>query len=107
MAAAERRKGANGELEVVKILRAHGWTAAKRTSDGRHQRQRGDIANGPPGIHWEVRRRERIDIWASAAQAEAEARGGEIPVLAFRRSRTGWRVCLPLAALLTLLDDSG
>ena len=103
MSASERAKGARGELEVVKLLHAHGWTEAKRTSDGRAQIERGDIADGPIGLHLEVRRRETAAIWAWLKQAEREARDGNIPVVAFRRSRSKWYAALELEDLLALL----
>jgi hypothetical protein len=103
VSATERRKGANGELEVAKILRAHGWIEAKRTSDGRAQVERGDIGDGPPQVYWEVRRRESINIWACLAEAQAKALPGDTPVVAFRRNRSGWYAALPLEDLLMLL----
>ena len=107
MSASERRKGANGELEVVHLLHDHGWPEAKRTSDGRAQVERGDIADGPEGVHLEVRRRETAAIWAWLAQAEAEARSGDMPVVAFRRNRSPWYAALPLDVLLGLLARLG
>lgn len=103
MSASERRKGANAEREVVRLLRAHGWPEAKRTSDGASQGQRGDIAGGPLDVHLEVRRRETINIWACLAQAERDARDDHLPVVVFRRSRSRWYAALPLDALLDLL----
>ena len=107
MSASERRKGANGELEVVKLLHAHGWTDAKRSSDGRSQVARGDIADGPVGVHFEVRRRETAAIWAWLEQAEREARPGEMYVVPFRRSRSTWKVATELEFLLGLLRRLG
>ena len=104
MSASERRKGKTGELEVVRILHEHGWTDAKRSSDGRSQVERGDIADGPEGVHLEVRRRETAAIWAWLAQAEREARPGDMPVVVFRRSRSAWMAALPFDLLLALLD---
>jgi hypothetical protein len=103
MSATERRKGKTGELEVVHLLHEHGWPDAKRSSDGRSQVERGDIADGPLDVHFEVRRREALNIWACLAKAEAEARDGDTPVVAFRRSRSAWYAALPLEALLDLL----
>ena len=103
MSARERAKGARGELEVVHLLHEHGWPDAKRTSDGRAQVERGDIADGPLDVHFEVRRRETLNIWACLAKAEAEARDGDAPVVAFRRSRSPWYAALPLDILLELL----
>ena len=107
MSASERRKGKNGELEVVRLLHAHGWTDAKRSSDGRSQNERGDIADGPVGVHLEVRRRETVNVWACLAKAEAEAKPGDMPVVAFRRNRSPWYAALPLEILLGLLTRLG
>ena len=107
VSASERRKGANGELEVVKLLHAHGWTDAKRSSDGRSQNERGDIADGPTGVHLEVRRRETVNVWACLDKAEREAKAGDIPVVAFRRNRSAWYAALPLDILLALLARLG
>jgi hypothetical protein len=98
-----RRKGADGELEVCAILRVSGWPDARRTADGRSQAGRGDIADGPAGVHWEVRRRERAEIWQWLADAEKGSGTGSFPVVAFRRSRSGWWAALPLDELLPLL----
>ena len=106
MSASERRKGGNGEREVVKLLHAHGWTDAKRTSDGRSQIERGDIGDGPPGVHFEVRRREALSIWGCLEQADSDASPGNVPVVAFRRNRSPWYAALPLDVLLTLLRES-
>lgn len=103
MSARERRKGKAGELEVVALCRAAGWHDACRTHDGRTQRGRGDIALGPGGVHFEVRRRETACIWAWLEDAEREAAPTELPVVAFRRSRSGWYAALPLDELLALL----
>jgi hypothetical protein len=104
MSASERRKGKNGELEVVALLHAHGWPDAKRSSDGRSQVERGDIADGPAGVHFEVRRRETVNVWACLEKAEREAKAGDLPVVAFRRNRSPWYAALPLDILLALLE---
>jgi len=101
----ERRKGADGELEVARILRAHSWPEAKRTSDGRVQVERGDIGDGPAGVHLAVRRRETVSIWAWLAQAAREARAGNAPVVVFRRNRSRWYAAVELDYLLDLLAE--
>jgi hypothetical protein len=102
MSATERRKGAKAELEIAELLRDH-WPKARRTSDGRDQHARGDIAHGPPGVHLEVKRQERLNVPAAVAQAERDASPGDIPVVAHRPSRSGWMATLPLCDLLELL----
>lgn len=103
MSATERRKGKTGELEIVRILRAHGWAAAERTSNGREQNSRGDIANGPAGVHLEIKRHERLNIPKAFDQAVADADPLNIPTVVHRPSRHVWMATLPLEELLPLL----
>lgn len=103
MSARERTKGAGGELEIVHILRDAGWKDAERTHDGRAQRTRGDIRNGPAGIHFEIKRVERLNVPAALRQAEQDANPLDIPVLVHRSSRQEWQATIPLSDLLDLL----
>lgn len=103
MSARERNKGARGELEIVHILHAHGWKNARRTHDGREQKARGDIANGPEGVHLEVKRQEKLNVPKAVAQAAADANPLLIPVVVHRPSRAEWMATLPLDELLPLL----
>lgn len=103
MSATERRKGATGELEIVHILRDNGWPDATRTHDGRVQRARGDIRNGPEGVHLEIKRHERLNVPKALRQVEEDANPLDIPVLVHRPSRQDWCATLPLDDLLALL----
>lgn len=103
MSATERRKGAAAEREVVHILRDAGWRDARRTSDGREQRARGDIANGPQAVHIEVKRQERLNVPKALRQVEADANPLDLPVLVHRPSGQDWCATLPLDELLALL----
>jgi len=103
VSATERRKGATAELEIVHILRDAGWTLAERTHDGRVQRARGDIRGGPAGVHFEVKRHERLNVPRALRQVEADANPLDIPVLVHRPSRQDWCATLPLDELLALL----
>lgn len=103
MSATERRKGKSGELEVVHALHRHGWGFAERTSNGRHQGARGDIAHGPAGVHLEVKRHERLNVPKALDQAIADARATDVPIVVHRPSRHEWMATLPLEELLPLL----
>jgi hypothetical protein len=102
VSASQRAKGARFELEVVQVLRDH-WPKARRTSDGREQAARGDIANGPPGVHIECKRQERLNVPAALRQAIADAHEHDIPVVVHRPSRCATMATLPLCDLLELL----
>jgi hypothetical protein len=103
MSATERRKGAAGELEVIRALHRYGWGFAERTSNGRHQGLRGDVMYGPAGVHLEIKRQERLNVPAALDQATADAKGTDVPIVVHRPSRHEWMATLPLEELLPLL----
>lgn len=98
-----RRKGAEGERQVCRILHAHGWPHAERTSNGRDQTGRGDIARGPEGVHLEVKLRQRLNVSEAWDQVKRDAHTLDIPVLVHRPSRHEWMATMPLTDLLPLL----
>ena len=102
MSAMSRRKGKVGELEVVHMAWDAGFPNAKRTSDGSSQTGRGDIG-GIPAVYLEVRRREALNVWACLSEITEKANPSDLPVLAFRRSRSPWYGALLLDELLPLL----
>ena len=101
MSAFSRDKGAKGELEIAHILQEHGWPDARRTSDGREQALRGDIARGPAGVHIEAKRTEyaRPWEWWKQARRDTEESGYDI-VIPFRRSRSPWLAIVEFEPLL-------
>lgn len=99
----QRNKGARGEREIVQLLRTAGWPQARRTSDGREQQARGDIANGPAGVHIECKFVERLNVPKALRQVEADANPLDIPVLVHRPSRQEWCATISLTDLLDLL----
>ena len=103
MSAFQRTKGAAAEREIIAILHAHGWPYAERTSNGRIQTGRGDIARGPEGVHLEVKRHERLNVPAALDQVKRDAHTLDIPVLVHRPSRHEWMATLKLEDLLPLL----
>lgn len=97
-----RSKGNRAEREIIDLLRAHGWTGARRNFQSGGQGG-GDIIGGPADVHVEVKHHERCSIWDWILQAESEARPTDLPLVAFRRNRSGWMACVPLDELLALL----
>lgn len=88
-----RAKGIRGELELAKWLESHGISAARG-----QQRAGGpdspDVIHAIPGLHIEVKRTERLDLWTGLAQAAQDCQN-RTPTLWFRRNRWQWYVCLP------------
>ena len=108
---ASRRKGKNGELEVVREFAKHGF-ALRRTPNSGGLAIKGDLI-GLDGYHLEVKRQETLAIPRWLRQAHADA-GANTPLLAFRCNRTlqsdpvgRWHVCLELAAFADLLRQRG
>jgi Holliday junction resolvase len=95
-----RDKGKRGEREVAQILRDRG-IHHDRTLDGRNQ-VHGDILM--PGMALEVRRREQVSIVRWSRDHEAEVPDHLVAAVAYRTNGEPWRVSLPLADLLDLLD---
>lgn len=103
MSASQRLKGAKAEREIVQILHRHGWGFAERTSNGRDQSARGDIAHGPAGVHLEIKRQEALSVPKAIDQAIRDANALDIPIVIHRPSRHPWYATLPLEELLPLL----
>jgi hypothetical protein len=56
-------------------------------------------------LYFRIRRRERAAIWEWLEDAQRAVGGGSVPVVIFRRSRSGWWAALPLRQLLSLLQE--
>lgn len=99
MGRAARAKGAAGERELSRVIRAHGFEC-ERT--GRNGITSEDVTHDIPGIHLECKRDERLSVDAMVRQAERDAPRDLVPVVAYRRSRQPWRVVVPLDEYLRL-----
>ena len=106
-----REKGKRGELEWAKLCRSYGYKA-RRTSQ--YCGQTGDASDvvGLPGIHQEVKRVERLDLYGAMAQSNRDAKHGEMPIVAHRRNGMHWLVTMSADDWFTLYraweaDDNG
>lgn len=97
-----QRKGADGERELVEILREHGYDIERGGS-----LSYGEVPDlmGLPGVHIEVKRVERLNVPEAMAQAVQDAgRFGGVPCLFHRRNRSPWLVTMRLADWLELYE---
>ena len=91
--ARSRRKGKRGERELAALLTAEGFPAT------RGQQHRGGpdspdvIVASLPGIHFEAKRCERLNLYDAVAQAKHDA-GDKLPVVAHRRNACEWLAIL-------------
>ena len=92
MSASQRRKGANGEREVCRLLADELGVDVSRQLN--QPRDGGcDIRIGRTVI--EVKRREVVSLPAAWRQVNAACRDGDIPCVLYRASRQPWRALLP------------
>lgn len=91
MAINSRNKGKRGELEWASICRDQGY-------DVRRGQQYSGIGGadcvGLPGIHQEVKRANRLNLYDALAQAKRDAPEGHIPIVAHRRDHCPWVVIM-------------
>jgi hypothetical protein len=55
-----------------------------------------------PGIHQEVKRVERLDLYGAMLQAKRDAKRGEIPIVAHRKNDHRWVVIMDAEDWFTL-----
>jgi len=95
-----RRKGKDGELELARILKEHGYDCRRGQQ---YCGSNGDAdVTGLPGIHIECKRVETLNIEKAMEQARNDAREGEIPAVFHRKNREGWKVTVSLEDFLSL-----
>lgn len=95
------RKGADGERELAELLRAEGFEIGRGGTES--------FGNAPdlyglPGVHIEVKRVEKLNIWEAMEQAVRDAwkfRDGA-PTVFHRRNRKPWLVTMLLSDWLKL-----
>lgn len=95
-----RRKGYRGETEIAGILADYGYPC-----------RRGILAAGEPdviglpGIHIEVKRREKLALEDWMAQAKRDTKLGEMPAVFHRKNRGEWLVSVPLDVFMTIYRE--
>jgi Holliday junction resolvase len=96
-------KGKVGEREFAALLRSFG-VDARRGQQFCGGNGDADVV-GMAGMHFEVKRREALNIHASYDQAVRDAKAsGDIPAVAFRRNRGIWLLTLSVEDFLRLVQ---
>lgn len=95
-----RNKGASGEREFAACLEAMGIRA--RRGRQYHGLEGKDVVTSLPGVHFEVKRTERLRLDEAFFQAMDDA-GDDIPVVAHRKNRTNWKLTVKLEDIPRLL----
>jgi len=87
------------------VLRRHGWASAERGQQRHGGPDSPDVRGGPAGVHLECKFVEALSARVALEQARADASHGEIPVVAWKRTREPWVAILDLDAVLELLRE--
>jgi hypothetical protein len=100
-----RDKGKAGEREVAELLRSMG-IQARRGAQYSGNNESPDVVSSLEGMHIEVKRTERLDLYGALEQAKEDLGGGlKMPVVIHRRNRKPW-VCIFYAEdILPLLSS--
>ena len=109
MGAHSRRKGAQGERELVALVKSAGFDKAHRTAP-MQAAQGGAETYGDlgaiPGVYVESKRYKATPV--RSCVAEVEAKRGKVagePVLAWRDDNKPWRVDLDARFFFSLLNE--
>lgn len=98
-----RSKGARGERELAGILREYGYPCRRGQQ---YSGANGDAdVVGLPGIHIEVKRRERLEIYDAISQAVRDARENEKPAVFHWKNNCEWLVTMRLDDFMKLYGD--
>ena len=100
-----RAKGTRGELEAAHFLADHGFPARRGQQFAGSPDSPDLVCEVLPGIHFEVKRTERTDLYGWLAQAKADA-GGKLPVVLHRKNESRWLVILDAEDFLSLIRNS-
>ena len=101
-----RDKGKRGELESAKILQCEGYDT-RRGQQFCGANGDADVV-GLPGIHIEVKRVERLDLYAAMSQSKRDAtaaENNEIPVVMHRKNNCHWLVSMEIEDWLQLYRE--
>ena len=100
MSASQRRKGAEGERELAKLLSEQlGWVVKRNIGQSRDGGD--DITTGK--FRWECKRRAKLSVYEFMEQVEAACELSDIPVVAMRADGKGWLVMLRLDDALPMI----
>lgn len=89
-----RQKGARGERELAKALKAYGYDC-RRGQQYCGANGDADVV-GLPGIHIECKRVEKLNLYDAMAQSKADVRENEMPVVMHRKNNCDWLVTMSL-----------
>ena len=97
-----KNKGKVGERDVAKLLRSRGYEA-KRGVQFQGGNDSPDVVSELKAMHIEVKRVERLRIYAAMAQARYDKNDDQFPTVWHRKSHEEWLVTLRAQDFLDIL----
>jgi hypothetical protein len=89
-----KHKGRRGEQEIARKLREYGYDCRRGQQ---YSGASGDAdVIGLPGLHLEVKRVERLNLYDAMAQAKRDAAADNLPVVMHRKNHCSWLVTMEL-----------
>ena len=98
-----RRKGADYEREIARELRDYGYKA-RRGQQFCGANGDADVV-GLEGIHLECKRTEKTDLYGWMAQAERDAREGELSVVFHRKNNCKTLAIMSMETFMRMYQD--
>ena len=86
-----REMGKRGEREWAAFCRKQGYDCRRTAQYCGKTGEAADVV-GLPGMHIEVKRTERLDLYGALDQARRDAKPGELPIVVHRRNNCRWVV---------------
>ncbi len=100
-------KGKVGEREFAALLRSFG-VDARRGQQFCGGNGDADVVHGMAGVHFEVKRREKLNVREALEQAILDAKvKGDVPIVAHRANRSEWMVSMRAEDFLALMRVIG
>ncbi len=100
-----KEKGKTGELEVVHLLKQHGFEAER----GQQYHGRGDapdVVHNMEGLFVEVKRTgKQTALWDAMEQAEDDMNEGDVPVVFHRKDGKKWLAILDADDFLNMMKE--
>lgn len=99
-----REKGKRGEREFAALCSQNGYEARRTAQFCGKTGEAADVV-GLPGVHIEVKRTERFDLYGALSQAKRDAKSGALPIVAHRRNDHRWVICMDADDWFTLYRE--
>ena len=89
-----KNKGGRGEREFARWLKDNLGVDARRGQQYSGNSEAPDVVHSIPGVHFEVKRVERLNVTDAVVQAIADCGEEGVPVVAHRRNHKPWLLTL-------------